>query len=77
MREHAQVDHRRARARLDDAPEDEEDAASARTPSERGELQPQCSPSVSATISEISPPESSSAPGTSTRDGERIGDSGT
>ena len=38
---------------------------------------PSDSPSVSATISESRPPESNSAPGMSTRDGERIGDSGT
>ena len=52
-------------------------AASATTASSSGEPQPQSSPSVSTTISEISPPDRSSAPGTSTRDGERIGDSGT
>ena len=43
------------------------------SPSTRGEVQPQLSPSVSATISESKPPESSSAPGMSTREGERIG----
>ena len=52
-------------------------AATTISPSRRGDVQPQASPSVSATISESRPPERSSAPGTSTRDGDRIGDSGT
>ena len=41
------------------------------------EVQPQFSPSVSATSSEISAPESSSAPGRSSREGVFTGDSGT
>src|SRR5829696_2520545 len=42
-----------------------------------GDVQPQRSPSVSATISVSSAAESASAPGTSTFEGVRIGDSGT
>ena len=45
-------------------------AATTISPSRRGDVQPQDSPSVSATISESRPPESSRAPGMSTRDGE-------
>ena len=52
-------------------------ATSDETRARAASVQPQLSPSVSATISESSAPASSSAPGTSTRDGERIGDSGT
>ena len=52
-------------------------AAAAPRPSRRSEVQPQVSPSVSATSNESKPPESSNAPGMSTREGDRIGDSGT
>ncbi len=47
------------------------------SPTSAGDVQPQCSPSVSPTMSAMSAAESRSAPGTSTRDGVRIGDSGT
>ena len=52
---------------------------SATTPSAsvRVDVQPQLSPSVSATSIAINPPESSVAPTKSTRDGVLIGDSGT
>ena len=52
-------------------------AERAARPSTRAEVQPQCSPSVNATMRARSAPESSSAPGTSTREGVRMGDSGT
>ena len=45
-------------------------AATTISPSRRGDVQPQASPSVSATISESKPPESSRAPGMSTREGD-------
>ena len=52
-------------------------AEAATSPTIGGDSQPQCSPSVSATMKVMRAPESSSAPGKSTREGVRIGDSGT
>ncbi len=60
------------------SPQSTKNASESRpSPTTAGDVQPQFSPSVSPIMSAISAPESSSAPGTSTRDGVRIGDSGT
>ena len=52
-------------------------AAAAKRPKVGADVQPQLSPSVSATSNEISAPERRIAPGMSTREGVFTGDSGT